>query len=112
MIHAKAVLPLRIGDHVVPENTVRTVLVFMLAYLGCALIGTFYLLGLGMDMISAVSGVAATLGNIGPGLGLVGPMFSFALVPASGKVLLTTLMLLGRLEIFTVLVTLAPSFWK
>lgn len=112
MIHAKAVLPLRIGDHVVPENTVRMVLVFMLAYLGCALIATFYLLGLGMDMISAVSGVAATLGNIGPGLGTVGPMFSFAAVPASGKALLTLLMLLGRLEIFTVLVTLAPAFWR
>ena len=112
MIHAKAVLPLRVGDHVVPESTVRTVLVFMLAYLGCALIATFYLLGLGMDMITAVSGVAATLGNIGPGLGAVGPMFSFALVPASGKVLLTILMLLGRLEIFTVFVTLTPAFWR
>lgn len=112
MVHAKAVLPLRIGDHVISENTVRTVLVFTLTYLGCALIGTFFLLGLGLDMVSAVSGVAATLGNIGPGLGAVGPMFSFALVPPAGKILLTFLMLLGRLEIFTVLITLAPAFWR
>ncbi len=112
MVHTKAVLPLRVGEHVVPESTVRAILVFMLAYLGCALIGTLYLLGIGMDMVSAVSGVAATLGNIGPGLGTVGPALSFALVPTTGKLLLTFLMLLGRLEVFTVLVTLAPAFWR
>ncbi len=112
MIHTKAVLPLRVGNHVLPESTVRAALVFVIAYFGCALAATLYLLGLGMDLISAFSGVAATLGNIGPGLNLVGPTFSFALVPSSGKVLLTFLMLLGRLELFTVLVTLTPAFWQ
>jgi len=112
MIHARAVLPIRIGKHVVPENVVRSTVVFTVTYLGCALIGTFYMLGLGLDMVSAVSAVAATLGNIGPGLNIVGPMASFASIPMSGKVLLTFLMLLGRLELFTVLVCFAPSFWR
>lgn len=112
MIHVKAVLPIRIGKHVVPESVVRSTAIFATTYLGCALIVTLYLLGLGMDMVSAVSAVAATLGNIGPGLGSVGPMLNYALIPASGKVLLTFLMLLGRLELFTVLVCFAPAFWK
>ncbi len=112
MVHARAVLPIRIGDHVVPENVVRSALIFVATYLGCAAAGTMYMLGLGLDMISAVSAVAATLGNIGPGLGTVGPMLNFALIPWSGKILLTFLMLLGRLEIFTVLVILSPSFWR
>ncbi len=112
MIHAKAVLPIRVGKHVVPENVVRSTIVFTVTYLGCALIGTLYLLGLGMDMVSAVSAVAATLGNIGPGLNTVGPMLSFALVPSSGKLLLTLLMLIGRLELFTVLICFSPAFWK
>lgn len=112
MTHARAVLPIRIGRHVVPEDTVRTVLVFTVAYIGCAIAGTMFMLGLGLDMTSAVSSVAATLGNIGPGLGAVGPAQSYALIPVLGKILLTFLMLLGRLEVFTVLVTLAPSFWR
>ncbi|MGE5579717.1 MAG: TrkH family potassium uptake protein [Bacillota bacterium] len=112
MIHAKAVLPIRIGKHVVPEGVVRSVVVFTVTYLGCALIGTLYMLGLGMDMVSALSAVAATLGNIGPGLGSVGPMLNYALIPASGKAVLTFLMLLGRLELFTVLVCFAPAFWR
>jgi trk system potassium uptake protein TrkH len=112
MIHAKAVLPIRIGPHVIHENTVRMVFVFLSLYMGCAMVGTLYMLFLGMDMISAFSAVATTLGNVGPGLGLVGPTSNFAAVPTSGKLLLTFLMLLGRLELFTVLVICTPSFWR
>jgi trk system potassium uptake protein TrkH len=67
---------------------------------------------LGLDMSSAVSSVAATLGNIGPGLGAVGPAYDYALIPQSGKVLLTFMMLLGRLEIVTVMAVLTPAFWR
>ena len=74
--------------------------------------GTLFMLVLGLDLISAVSAVAATLGNIGPGLGLVGPALNYALIPAPGKVLLTGLMLLGRLELFTVLVIMSRTFWR
>jgi trk system potassium uptake protein TrkH len=112
MVHARAVLPIRIGRQVVPENIVRAVLVFVCAWLGCAMFGTLFMLVLGLDLISAVSAVAATLGNIGPGLGLVGPALNYALIPAPGKVLLTGLMLLGRLELFTVLVIMSRTFWR
>lgn len=112
MVHPQAVLPVRLGRRVIPESTVRSVLVFSAAYMACALAGTFYMLLCGLDMVSAVSAVAATLGNVGPGLGSVGPSLSYASIPASGKVVLTFLMLLGRLEILTVLVTLTPSFWQ
>ncbi len=112
MIHARAVLPIRLGNRVIPESTVRSVLVFAVVYMACAVAGTFFMLFCGLDMVSAVSATAATLGNVGPGLGSVGPSLSFALIPPLGKLVLTFLMLLGRLEVFTVLVTLAPSFWR
>jgi len=65
-----------------------------------------------MDLVSATTSVIATLSNIGPGLGSVGPVDNFAHVPDFGKGVLTCCMLLGRLELFTVLVLLFPSFWK
>jgi len=64
-----------------------------------------------MDLVSAGGSVIATLSNIGPGLGSVGPVDNFAHVPALGKVTLSLCMLLGRLELFTVLVLVLPSFW-
>jgi trk system potassium uptake protein TrkH len=112
MVHSRAVLPVRVGNRVIPESTVRNVLVFIAIYLACAMAGTFYMLWLGLDIVSALSAVATTLGNVGPGLGLVGPAQSFAAVPLSGKMVLSFLMLLGRLELFTVFVILTPTFWK
>jgi len=67
---------------------------------------------MGLDLISAFSAVATTLGNVGPGLGLVNPLSNFFEVPQVGKWLLSFCMLLGRLEIFTVLVLFIPDFWK
>jgi trk system potassium uptake protein TrkH len=66
----------------------------------------------GMDLNSAGGSVIATLSNIGPGLGSVGPVENFAHVPAIGKLVLAICMLLGRLELFTVLVLVFPSFWR
>jgi trk system potassium uptake protein TrkH len=70
------------------------------------------MLAMGLDMLSAASSVAATLGNVGPGLGSVGPMADYAHLPAVGKLLLTFMMLIGRLEIFSVLAILTPAFWQ
>ena len=67
---------------------------------------------LGLDILSALTSVAATLGNIGPGLGVVGPMDNFAGVPQAGKWVLSLCMLLGRLELFTVLMLFVPGTWK
>ena len=67
---------------------------------------------LGMDMISAISSVAASIGNVGPGLGTVGPYDGYGDVPAIGKWVLASCMILGRLEIYTLLILFVPEFWK
>lgn len=67
---------------------------------------------LGLDIISATASVAATLGNVGPGLGLVSPVQTYFFIPPLGKIVLTLCMLLGRLEIYTVLILVVPEFWR
>jgi trk system potassium uptake protein TrkH len=67
---------------------------------------------MGMDLITAISSVAATLGNIGPGLGQVGPAAHYGDIPALGKLVLILCMLAGRLEIYTILILLFPEFWR
>ena len=65
-----------------------------------------------MDLVSAGTAVAATLGNVGPGLGIVGPSMDYQVLPALGKWVLALCMLLGRLELFPVLVLFLPDFWR
>jgi trk system potassium uptake protein TrkH len=67
---------------------------------------------MGMDLISSITASITTLGNIGPGFNVVGPMANFDSVPALGKLLLIANMWIGRLEVFTVIVMLTPAFWK
>ena len=85
---------------------------FFALYIGLFLAGSLLMASLGLDLISAFSSVAATLGNIGPGLALVGPVQNFAAVPLPGKWVLIACMLLGRLEIYTVIVLLVPEYWR
>ena len=68
--------------------------------------------GLGVDFMTSLMAVAACLGNIGPGFGMVGPAENYAVIPTLGKWLLIWCMLLGRLEIYTVIILLAPEFWR
>ena len=76
--------------------------------------GTFIMAMLGLDFMTAMGSVAATLGNIGPGIGKVGPgdSMNFAQIPMAGKWILSFFMLLGRLELFTVLMLFTPFFWR
>ncbi|HHY11797.1 MAG TPA: TrkH family potassium uptake protein [Firmicutes bacterium] len=111
-LHPKAILPIRHDEEVVPESIVSQVLAFTGIYMGLFILATFCMLAMGLDMLSAASSVAATLGNVGPGLGSVGPMANYAHLPGVGKLLLTFMMLVGRLEIFSVLVILTPAFWR
>ena len=67
---------------------------------------------IGLDFETSMGAVAASLGNIGPGIGHVGPVENYAAIPEFGKWFLAFLMLLGRLELFTVLIIMSPSFWK
>jgi trk system potassium uptake protein TrkH len=81
---------------------------YMATFIGSSLIMT----GFGLDLVSAFSAVAATLGNVGPGLMVVGPTLTYQPIPVLGKWVLSACMLLGRLELFTVLVLFIPDFWR
>ncbi len=112
IIHPKAILPVRIGDKAINSDIQRTVLSFFILYLCIFAIGAFIISLFGYDLLSSVGASIAALGNIGPGWGEFGPTDSFAQLPYLGKWVLILLMMIGRLEIFTVLIIFSPSFWK
>jgi trk system potassium uptake protein TrkH len=111
-IHPNAIIPVRFNYHAVPQNITNTVSAFVLIWLIVFFISTFIMSMFGLDFMSAVGSVTATLGNIGPGLGSVGPIDNFAHIPQGAKLFLSFLMLLGRLELFTVLILFMPFFWR
>ena len=90
----------------------RSILGFLALYMGLFALCSVLLAGLGVDILTAFTAVAATIGNIGPGFGMVGPVENFAEIPLLGKWLLIWCMLLGRLEIYTVIILLVPEFWR
>ena len=110
--HRGAVIPLRIGKTIIPDNIVRAVIIFIFGYLALIVGGSFLMTLAGLDAVSAISSVFATIGCVGPGLGSVGPALNYHHVSAFGKIVLTLLMWLGRLEIMTCLVMLLPSNWR
>lgn len=112
LIHPKAIIPMRLSKKTVPQPLVNNVLAFIVFYLLIFMFSSVIMTGMGLNMESAMGSVAATLGNIGPGLGSVGPVENFSHIPSAGKWLLSFLMLLGRLELFTVLIVFSPAFWK
>ena len=85
---------------------------FILLYLFIFVSGTIFIAATGSDPVTAASSVAASLGNIGPGLGTVGPMSNYAHMPEISKLILSLLMIIGRLEIITILAIFSRSFWK
>jgi len=112
IIHPHAVTHIKIGGKTVPEDVMRSVLGFLALYIGIFALGSVLLAGLGVDFVTSFSAVAACIGNIGPGFGLVGPADNFAQIPYLGKWLLIWCMLLGRLEVFTIIIFLVPEFWR
>jgi trk system potassium uptake protein TrkH len=112
IIHPHATTVVKLGDMPVSQSVLRSVWGFFALYVGLFAIATLLMSLLGMDMISSISSVATCLGNVGPGLGVVGPMDNFFGIPSTGKWILIFCMILGRLEIFTIIVLLAPGFWK
>ncbi len=111
-IHPAAIIPVRLNNKAVSQDITYNVLAFIMIYLTIYVLSTFIMGLIGVDFTTALGSVATSLGNIGPGLGTVGPMDNFAHLPAVGKWFLSFLMLLGRLELFTVLILLTPYFWK
>lgn len=112
-IHPKIVRPIRLGENVIPEDVMQAILSFTILYV-LVFLGSSLVLGmLGLDLMTAISASATTLGNVGPGLSTaIGPMSNFGSFPVVGKLLLILNMWIGRLEVMTVLVLLVPSFWK
>ena len=108
----RAVIPLKVGGNTLSEGVVSGVIGMSILYFAILIVGFLVMSALGLDHITALSSVAATMGTVGPGLGLVGPTANYLCIPAAGKVVLIVCMLVGRLELFTVLVLLTPSFWK
>lgn len=111
-VHPRAILNLKIDKKNVNQEVIVNVLQFFFIYIGITAFGVLFMSFLGLDLVSAFTSVAATLGNVGPGLGKIGPTQNYSFVPDAGKYFLAFLMLLGRLELYTVLVILVPSFWK
>ncbi len=108
-IHPRAVIPIKLGGISIPENVVKTVVVFFFIYILIFVVCTLMITFMGLDIISSASAVAATLGNVGPGLGAVGPTVTYTSIPDVGKILLALCMWLGRLEIFAGLMLFFPS---
>ncbi len=111
-LHPRAVMVTRVGGKVVSEGVMLNILAFMLLFVASFIVGAMLLAMMGLDLLTAAGASAAAIGNIGPGLAAVGPTGNYAWVPDLGKVVLSALMLLGRLEIYTVLVLFHPEFWR
>ncbi len=111
-IHPSAIIPVRLNNKAVSQDITYNVLAFIMIYLTIYVISAFIMGLIGVDFSTALGSVATSLGNIGPGLGSVGPVDNFSHLPAAGKWFLSFLMLLGRLELFTVLILFTPYFWK
>ena len=112
LIHPQAVIPVRHNRKAVSSEIISKIAAFVMLYLMIFIICSILLTIVGLDITSSTGAVAACLANIGPGLGTTGPATNYSSVPAIGKWILSIAMLLGRLELFTVLILFSPSFWR
>ncbi len=112
LIHPHAVLPVRYNKSALPQQLINNVLAFAILYIMVIAAGSVILSFTGLDFESSFGAVATSLGNIGPGIGSVGPASNFAHLTVSAKWLLSFFMLLGRLELFTVLIIFTKAFWR
>ena len=112
MIHPRAVIPVKLAGKSISTGIMEGVWGFFYLYLFLFATISLMMTLLGLDLITAISSVAACIGNIGPGLSAVGPAENYSHIPTLGKWLLTFSMLVGRLEIYTVMVLFVPEFWK
>jgi len=112
LLHPNAIIPVRLNHKAVDPKIITNVLAFIVFYILIFVAGSIVMASMGLDIDSSMGAVIASLGNIGPGIGSVGPMDNFAHIPDAGKWFLSFLMMLGRLELFTVMIIFAPVFWK
>jgi trk system potassium uptake protein TrkH len=112
LIHPHAVTQVKLDHLTVSPEVMKSIWGFFALYIGLTIAATVLMAALGLDMLTSFTSVVATIGNIGPGLGLVNPASTYAEIPAAGKWVLSACMLIGRLEIYTVIVLLLPEFWR
>jgi trk system potassium uptake protein TrkH len=112
LISPNAILPIRLNKNAISNETNRSILTFIGVYFLVFLMGSALLVLLGIDGETASSSVATCMAGIGPGIGTVGPVSNFAHLPDMGKIILSFVMILGRLEIYTVIVLFSASFWR
>ena len=112
LVHPQAVTPLKINGLVVPNRVVYSVLAFIFLYFMTIVTLTFALLASGLDLVSALTAVIASINNAGPGLGAVGPATNYASLSDFQTWMCAIAMFLGRIELFTVLVLFTPTFWR
>jgi trk system potassium uptake protein TrkH len=111
-LHPRAMLPVKLGGRVVADDVLGNVVVFMLLYVLTFAVGSAIVIGLGADLITGMTAMAATLGNVGPGFDAVGPMANYAHLHPISRVVLTLAMWIGRLEVLTVLVLFRWEIWQ
>ncbi|MCD6571584.1 MAG: TrkH family potassium uptake protein [Deltaproteobacteria bacterium] len=112
LVHPNAVVTIKLGRNPVSADILRAVIGFSIFYILIFVLASVAMSLLGLDFETSLSSVIACMSNIGPGLAHVGPMANYAQIPYVGKLVLTFCMLVGRLEIYTVLVVLSPAFWR
>ena len=111
-LHPRAIVPTSIGGNPVDAGVISSCFSFFVAYIGVFAVGLALLGFFGQDLTISISGVAATLGNVGPGFGMAGASQGYAAMPGGVKAVYIFLMLCGRLEIFTLLILFTPGFWR
>ncbi len=111
-LHPRAILPVRYNTKAVQQPIVFNILAFFILYLLSFIIGVLVFSWMGLDFKTALGGAASSLGNVGPALGDLGPVNNYASLPSPAKWWSAFLMLIGRLELFTVLILLTPYFWR
>ncbi len=112
LLHPSAINPMKIGGNVIPNSVVFSVLGFIFLYFMSIMTLTFALLISGLDFLSSFTAILASINNCGPGLGSVGPASNYAGLTDFQTWVCTIAMLIGRLEIFTVLILFTPQFWR
>ena len=112
MIHPKGIYSIKIGEKVISDNILKNTLGFYLMYIMIFVFASIAFSSYGMDIETSISASAASIGNIGPGLGAIGPYDNWGHFPIGAKWIASFCMLLGRLEIFTVIIIFTKSFWR
>ncbi len=118
LLHPRAIIKVKVDNYIVSNSIITHILVFLIVYLALFVIGAILMMiilgwyGIEQPFLTAIGSVATCIGNVGPGIGSVGPVNNFAGIPEIGKFVLSVFMLIGRLELFSVLIILTPYYWK